>query len=183
MAQTIAMQRGSQSVTCQGTNRYTLFTQSGGNATRVVINGLAIYASSSNSAGNWSIGLFIKNSGTSVYLPVAFKNNPGSANTMNVFLLPGIGANANTGAQRASTNDTISAVSLLGGNTNDWPNADNMILQGISSQVTLGNSTALYDYCPQNIWLGSGDALILSTHNPATLAATVAWNFTTITES
>lgn len=43
MAQTIALQRGTTSLVANGTNSVTLFTQSGGTATKVIFNQLGFY--------------------------------------------------------------------------------------------------------------------------------------------
>jgi len=179
MAQTIAMQRGTTTVNCNGVNRYVLFTQSGGNATRVIINGLASYADSN--ANYWIILLSILNSGTSIYLPVGIKAQ-GQTSSGGIAYLPN-NINGNTGAQRASTTDTINGVSGWSPNVNTWPRAEGVVFATQQSASMTGSGNTAYEFCPQNIWLGNGDSLVATLFNSASLNAYLAWNLTTITES
>jgi hypothetical protein len=63
MPQTIALQRGTTTVTTDSSSVVTLFTQSGGTATRVIVNNLGVYFTTSPNSGNVSIMLLISQSG------------------------------------------------------------------------------------------------------------------------
>jgi hypothetical protein len=182
MAQTIAMQRGTTTITANGTGPTTLFTQSGGTATRVIINGIAGYSGGSSSY--WCMMLSVTNSGTSVNLPVAFKSTGGFTGSIGgCFFLSGLGAASNGGAQYSGAATTASAA-VLGNYANTWPRSGDPIIAGANgSLVVSGSQAAVYEYCPQNFWIGPGDQVCLGLYNSAGSSVNVAFNFTTVTES
>ena len=63
MAQTIALQRGTTTVAGSGASSVTLFTQSGGTATRVILNQLSFYNSTSASNQSSKVIVYLTSSG------------------------------------------------------------------------------------------------------------------------
>jgi len=183
MAQTIAMQRGTTTITANGTGPTTLFTQSGGTATRVIINGISGYAA--GTTNYWCMMLSITNSGTSVNLPVAFKSTGGNGgSTGGFFFLSGLGAASNGAAQKYNTASTGTSAAVLLSNANTWPRSGDPMIVAVDNALTCsGSASAVYEYCPQNFWIGPGDQVCFGIYNGASSSVNVAWNFTTITES
>jgi len=183
MAQTIAMQRGTTTITANGTGPTTLFTQSGGTATRVIINGISGYSGSNYNY--WCMMLSITNTGTSVNLPVAFKSTGGTFGACGgFFFLSGLGAASNGAAQKANTAATGTSAAVLLSNANTWPRSGDPVIVSVNDALTPnGSSGAVYEYCPQNFWIGPGDSVCLGLYNSGGGSTNVAWNFTTVTES
>jgi hypothetical protein len=180
MAQTIAMQRGSTSATFDNT-RYTLFTQSGGNATRVIINAITVW-----SGGGFgtpaAMMLQVLNSGTSVYLPIAMKSGGGAVSPSAMTFIPEtVGVNA--GAVRTSTTETLSGQTLWFPGGSGWPSASDANLVGAASNVSQSNGQFAFEYCPKNFWIGPGDSVILQVKGSSNPSGTMGWSFTTITET
>ena len=180
MAQTIAMQRGSTSATFNST-RYTLFTQSGGNATRVIINAVTVW--SGGGFGGWgNMMLQVLNSGTSVYLPIAIKMSGAAINPSAMTFIPET-VGISGGAQQASSTATLTSQTLWYPSGSDWPNTNGMSIQGASSNAAEGNGNSNFEFCPKNFWIGSGDSVILQVKGPSNPTGTMGWSFTTITET
>ena len=180
MAQTIAMQRGSTSATFNST-RYTLFTQSGGNATRVIINAITVWSGSG--FGGWgNMMLQVLNSGTSVYLPIAIKMSGAAINPSAMTFIPET-VGISGGAQQASSTATLTSQTLWYPDGSDWPNTNGMTIQGAVSNASSSNGNSNFEFCPRNFWIGSGDSVILQVKGSSNPSGTMGWSFTTITET
>ena len=183
MAQTIALQRGSTTVSSGGGSGVTLFTQSGGTATRVIINGLAF---KNSVAGSGCVAqLYVAQSGGSVFWAVAAKG-ASSGNACGGFdFFPGT-FNMN-GAQRESSSSSLTGAVILGINTNNvFPADGNVAAYNIFSTNNVTSNVASmsnYETCPQQFWIGSGDAVAMKIFNNGGGTATIGFSFTTITES
>jgi len=184
MAQTIALQRGTTTVTSNGTSSATLFTQSGGTATRVILNQLGVYYSSEPNEGSAFVVVYHNISGgqslmlglmrdtdrrrSNQFVPGASSENPflgsatqtGTTTAVALNRAPTIGSSGTTGVGSSNAN----AVAI------DYSSA----------------ATPRYASMPSNFYMGPGDSLSLKTYaildgNPVT--ANITYSFTTITES
>jgi hypothetical protein len=151
MAQTVATVRGSVSGSSP-----TLFTQSGGNATRVILNQV-FFVIYSYSSLNIKLRHVPTNGGTST-IGWWFSNSANSGQ-----LCP----NPNgTGPLEYALNSTYNLMMPVNG---AW--VDDSIAASTNGSVT--------SYAPQNFWIGPGDSIRLDT----TGNTTCYYHFTTITES
>jgi hypothetical protein len=185
MAQTIALQRGSTAITWNGTTLTTLFTQSGGTATRVCIGGVSAYTSVSSGI---AMAMFVKQSAVSVYTTVAIKS---SGTQVNNYALDFYGGQAiYPQAMKFNTASTPSTSSVIAStNTANYTGLNNMngmAIYGADTVVYAGASTtANYDVCPAQFWIGPGDSVVMKffNNNDSSATGNVAYSFTTITES
>lgn len=180
MAQTITLQRGTASMTLNGTTKYTLFTQSGGTATRVIINGVAVKAN--NARAGIMLGVFVQQSGGGFWT-VALKITNNSANVANLDLQRGQMALASsTGGGGTST----SGSALVGGSTGGSFYGDqNMVTGNVFGATTSATmySNSQYECCPNEFYIGPSDIVYLKAHNPFGDAGDYVYSFTCITES
>ena len=179
MAQTITLQRGTASMTFDGTTKYTLFTQSGGIATRVMIGGVGVKASTAR-AGTM-MGIFVQQSGGG-FQTIALKIANSSANVSNLDLSPGqmnFGSPTTTGIQ-------LSGSSLVAGNVANTFYGDQVMSS--ANVFGAGTSTSIYsgsqfEFCPKEFYIGPSDIVYLKAHNPFGDAGNYVYSFTCITES
>jgi len=183
MAQTIALQRGSTTVSSSGSSGVTLFTQSGGTATRVIINGLAF---KNSVAGSGCVAqLYVAQSGGTVFWAVAIKATASSNGAGGFDFYPGV--QNMSGAQRSSAQYTQTGAVILGINTNNVFPADGNVaaytLFSTDNPASIVSSMANLENCPSQFWIGSGDAVAMKVFNNGGGTATIGYSFTTITES
>jgi hypothetical protein len=167
MAQTIAMQRGTG--TTSGSASATLFTQSGGLATRVIVNGIALKVASTGTQYWTSINL-ISSGGGSMLLATAAWYSAGNQFTplstmANVAYSAG-GATAPSALLNLSYDNNQVGNQYVG---DTQPNQIGRVNTGIGQ----GGAIAL------NFWMGPGDSILMRN----TTTCTYAYSFTTITES
>lgn len=183
MAQTIAAQKGNGTVAANGTTALTLFTQSTGIATRVILNSVS-YTCGTGSQ-NPRISLVINVNGTGNRVPVA------------IIGISGTGANLFGAAMFPSQQSEKSTMSL---GSSDALHTNHIILgsgkasQTIGTEVTAnalrmgGNNTNYevdfnsFQIVPSQFWMNAGDVLEFRCFHEFA-SATVTWSFTTITES
>jgi len=183
MAQTIALQRGSTTVASSGGSSVTLFTQSGGTATRVIINGLSI-KNTQSSSGNVAY-LAVAQSGGTVFWGVAIKSISSVYSMAGIDFYPGV-SNI-SGAQRSSTQYSQTGALVWGTSStsifpaNDNPGSYNIISTDNGASIVSQQSN--FEHCPQQFWIGSGDAVIMRFFANSGGTATIGYSFTTITES
>lgn len=182
MAQTIALQRGTSSVTLDGTTRYTMFTQSGGTATRVIINGCAFYSDTARSG--LMGGIFVQKSGGG-YFSVAIKLVGNSTTVGSMDFLPGMVNNVG-GATNGTSAGITGASIFVGALATDYQSNQNMsqfaLYGATSAQSGFGNAS-LFEYCPSQFWIGPSDVVYFKGRNNSGDPGQVSWSFTTITES
>lgn len=183
MAQTIAVQRGSTTVTGNGTSKVTLFTQSGGAATRVILVGASANLASSGYAH--SLGLFININGSGNYLPVAFAMLNYSSSYTNVYMMPDKVNSSPLTMQTGATSYTGGTASF--GAATAGGIADNLQNAVIAISGTTGYQSAFYNnpvsFVPSQFWMANGDSLVASSYNGSTSTATIIYHFVTVTES
>lgn len=166
MAQTIAMQRGTSTVA--HTAQTTLFTQSGGLATRVIFNGLAGHNPAQTSS---QVVISVQPSGGAPYVL-------------------GYGVSAYADWEFKPNTNTYGVVAS---GTSLWPDSFLYLSNTASTYVAdqngstlnvVGPSTSNYGFgIPQNFWIGPGDAVRMRFWQQAGNTCTFGWSFTTITES
>jgi hypothetical protein len=170
MAQTIATVRGT--TTANYNSQTTLFTQSGGNSTRVILNQLTWYYPSDPATNQRIHLLHVSSSGPITvigyylgYIGLSGQMMPnpnGTSPTQSI----GIG----------SSYGIANGVIAYNNNVANW------VGSGQPSYWTL--STNGSSYMPQNYWIGPGDSIAVVQYNtPYGYSATVGYHFTTITES
>lgn len=160
MAQTVAIQRGTGSFT--GNSSVTLFTQSGGLATRVISCSFTYYSTAST---NKYISLAVSASGGPIY-PVGYMFTQNASGALMPSLNPFDPSNN-------STNPAL-RVTLSTSSTSAYPAADPA---GISV-ATATSGGQMY----QNFWMGPSDVLRIY-HNVAASTVTYGYQFVTVTES
>lgn len=172
MAQTVAVQRGTGTAT-SNTN-VTLFTQSGGLSTRVILNQLTLYTS-----------------GTDMYYPkcnIVHLSSNGAASIIGYMRL---GVNGIYSFSFLGANNGVGPVQTNGATTGSAPvnglivNSQNNAWQGNASP---GNSdlyfgSSYYMYMPSNYYIGPSDSIQLKWYDGNGTNATYGFSFTTITES
>jgi len=170
MAQTIAMQRGSGSISV-GTSSVlvTLFTQSGGTATRVVFNGFSYACSNTNS--NVAVLLRVDQSGGGKY--VLGKQQMTAAAATFVPMVTNMYQPVYNGSALSNTAGNFSH--NVGGS--DYVGTGSPFDTTIRADIAGGG-------IPQNFWIGPSDAVVLNIqNNSGSFTTNYAYSFTTITES
>lgn len=172
MAQTIAMVRGT--TTCSSGSVATLFTQSTGTATRVIVNMISCYGNTQFGSPSINVN-FVSSSGGSSVLAY-FKNNTSiySAQFMPV----------GNGTAPASFQGATATTPIIGG-TNSNVGTSYIGAQNPNT-FTLTNTTGnnqYSSYCPSNFWMGPSDYITIRVTDANSSDMTVAYSFTTITES
>lgn len=185
MAQTVALQRGTTSVSANNTSSVTLFTQSGGTATRVILNSLNMTFSPNPNSGNVNVILIVTPSGgQSVVLGII---RSGSQNVAIQFTPAG------------SPNNQFLAVPIYAGNLyTPMPNITGNSTSGVgaSNASSVGttwtnNSTGLpINMVSPNFYIGPSDVVSMKAQatnvagkSSSTCTMSISYSFTTITES
>jgi hypothetical protein len=186
MAQTVALQRGTTSVTANGTSSVTLFTQSGGTATRVIVNSLGMtFSPDPNTGQAVVVTLTVTPSGGQTlilgYLRSTSNNRAiqftPAGSPQNQFygqpiyagspysLMPNINGNSTSGTGASASNAV--GMTYVSNSTGNPQNA-------ISPNFYIGPSdvVAMKGYCPYT----SGKSVLSTTMS-------ISYSFTTITES
>jgi hypothetical protein len=191
MAQTIATQRGTGSGSQSGSA--TLFTQSGGNATRVIFNQFAAYAANSNYTNSvtFTMNHVVSNGSTNIIgwfkmggvASSSFQLFPNPNSTGPIEAVPVI--NSNGSIYSTNVNGGISGV------IGNYPGSSNNVNIGVPA-TTIGYPT-FSSYAPQNFWIGPDDSVVIrwsygsyyDSSQPQWYYPniTYAYHFTTITES
>ena len=190
MTQTVGLVRGSTSVT-QGTP-VTLYTQSGGNATRIMPSLLYFKNSGNNYQGpsTGSEGLYITPSG-GVAIPVCFSTYAGGSSqcvpSSRVFYF---GSSTNGGV----VGSNASAWTYVQPPTNVGAQFSNASTQNFSNYPLTftyrSNSQNQYGFWPANFWMGPSDVLQFKTDASYSVgktnygsSGTLYYEFITVTES
>lgn len=179
MAQTITLQRGSTTVTGNGTSFATLFTNgSTGIATRVIVNQLQISGANAGNAGECNARLF--------------NNGSGSARTLvgQAYSYSSLGSSAiltffpsQVNQQSSNANSSVVGIPSYGA-----PIFANNVAK--TSVLVSGTVQPNYTLLPTTFWIGPSDVVQMSSYmynvsgksnTPSTV--TIAYSFTLITES
>jgi len=191
MPQTIALQRGTTTVTTDGSTQATLFTQSGGIATRVIPNAIGVYFNNpqpNTGFGNLLCGIYCTISGGQTLL-VGYMNL-GSSQYNRSFQFP-IGAMPNAGASNGvwNTNNTIVSPTTPTITNNATFGIGDLSLTSLSINYPLGNNPRIA-ILPSSFYIGPSDIIRIrvfglapSGKSSTPTTAGVTYSFTTITET
>ena len=185
MAQTIVAQRGSTTVTSNGTTSVTLFTQSSGIATRVILNSVSWSTPNGTNYPRCSLMVNINGTGNETCVALLGGTHPSSSGGQTLFPsntyspLEGMQATSNYVSRWTVTNMSGSASNMLGKNLQNgyWG------FGGPNGATGTPNDSSI-EYVPSQFWMNSGDSLVFRCYRGGTAeTANVYYSFTTITES
>ena len=183
MAQTIVAQRGSASVTCDGTTAVTLFTQSSGIATRVILNSVTFRDSSTGNSPRMSLMINVNGSGNQT--AVALVSVPTGISSSGITMFPGgnpmphtnITANPQTYIDRWFIVNTEASINIGQNISNTrWNYAG-------PNGSTMTSGAGAFESVPSQFWMNSGDVLLARCFTGNSGTGTIVYSFTTITES
>jgi hypothetical protein len=183
MAQTIALQRGTTTVTGNGTTEVTLFTQSGGTATRVILN---------------QLGASISEVPSNAYMTLIHQVSGGHTFVLGILKYPASGARSFQFPSGASSDQAFSGNSVLSSTSaskliSSMPVIYSDGTSGVANVspnsigiewATSANDTRMAMLC-SNFYMGPSDSLRIRCRadGAGTTTATISYSFTTITES
>jgi hypothetical protein len=189
MAQTIALQRGTTTVTSNGTTSATLFTQSGGTATRVIPNAIGIYFSATPNFNYVIFGVYVAISGGQTLL-VGYLHQ-GNTTYNRSFQFP-ISAMPNTGASNGvwNTNGLVVIPTTPYFANTSTTGVGNTAIENVNVNYPLAANTRLV-ILPSSFYIGASDAIVVKAYgfnaigkgSPTALTANITYSFTTITET
>ena len=188
MAQTIALQRGATTTPGNG-NQTTLFTQSGGIATRVIPNALGFYLNTPiPNNGTVVIGIYVAISGGQTLL-VGYLNQ-GSSNFIRSFQFP-IGAMPNSGPYGnvfyapQTTWQSTGFIPQINGTTG----VGSLSIENLQLSFNPGSGSKFVSL-PSSFYIGPSDSIVIRGYNVYQAGKTttypninVTYSFTTITET
>lgn len=185
MAQTIAAQRGSTTVTCDGQTSVTLFTQSTGTATRVILNSVSWSTPNGTNYPRCSLMININGTGNETCVALLSSTNPSSSGGQTMFPnstyspLTGMQSTSNYISRWLPVNQSGSGSNMLGKNLTNgyWTIAG-------PNGATQASTEGSLEFVPSQFWMNSGDSLRFRCYRGGTTeSATIYYSFTTITES
>jgi len=169
MAQTITIQRGTTTVS-NGSNTL-LFTQSSGTATRVIMNMVSFYSSGQTSSPTLTVYMASSTGGGSIIGYWKTNNNVWQGQ-----LTP-----ANNGYGPLQYGGNSGSLPISGQiNANGGPQ---YLTNELTANVNFVSSSSNFSYMPSNFYLGPSDSIRLGWYDNNGNSLTVAYSFTTITES
>ena len=185
MAQTIATQRGSTTLTSNNSSTATLFTQSGGLATRVIFNQLGWWFSANEPDVNVSASVIHNISGGGSFV-LGYLRDPDKRRAYQ-FAPGATGDNPwNFGPTQTGTSTAFAMPrgATIGGSDANLPGASNA--SGVIVDWT-NQSGLKYMMLPSNFYMGPGDSLSIKIYGERSgvgfLTANITYSFTTVTES
>jgi hypothetical protein len=183
MAQTIAVQRGSTTVSGAGASKTTLFTLSSGTATRVIVGGVSAEFPGNNGYARMLLSINVNGSGS--YLPVLFRQHNQYSNR---YLNSWPNSDSSIGVSLSGRfNDTISqsfGVSIGSSAVGGFPGSIAGSLTGAVYQSSISGDYVPLNITPGQFWMANGDSLVVQAYNELTPASvTIIYHFVTVTES
>jgi hypothetical protein len=176
MAQTVATQRGTGSAS--NNTITTLFTQSGGNATRVIFNQLAFYSNQLAGAFNYpTISIVHTVSNGSTNLIGWWKSGPSTVYGGQICPNPNGTSPMQTNGSASGTSFASNGGYLANNYTFNYPGSYGYFYIFGSADTNYGS------YAPQNFWISSGDSVSLRFYDSNSNGLIYAYHFVTITES
>jgi hypothetical protein len=184
MAQTIALQRGTTTLTANGTDSVTLFTQSGGTATRVILN---------------QLGASLSNVPNNAYMTLIHQVSGGQTFVLGILKYGSSGARSFQFAPGASSANPFAAIPMLTSTSNSGGRAPTPIIHSdgsdgvaniapniVSVTWPTGAAEDRYGMLCSNFYMGPSDSLRIRCKadlGEGYPTATISYSFTTITES
>jgi len=180
MAQTIALQRGTTTVTANGSSGATLFTQSGGTATRVIVNNLGFYFTTTPGQSDVYVVVYLTQSGgQQLVLGRLYNQSPYKA----AQFAPGI-STTNAFETNPANINAARNFGFTSSGTNGVASAD---AQSIS--INAPSSTSMMQL-NSNFYMGPGDSIAVKARGSSASGKSqvfqtlnISYSFTTITES
>lgn len=190
MPQTIALQRGTTFVNSDGNSFATLFTQSGGIATRVIANQLSISLGGPATANLiFSAAIYLQSSGGQTSVIGMLRNTQGSLGMKNMqWPVGSFTTNPWTFGLVGGTSGLGPTTVLLG----TTQNVSDMGAMNTSNITVYSSDTShnRFSTLPQNFYIGPSDAIRFKCYAYSgsgkglfAVGATISYSFTTITES
>jgi hypothetical protein len=171
MPQTVALQRGSG--TLNSGSFATLFTQSGGLATRVIVSQLVFYVGASGPVDSPQLILsHLSSNGTASVIGYA-QAFASDTNLRQGQLMPSSGEN---GLKNASFSNSVALNGYARGTSADWLGAS----QGFNMDL---NDSSRRSFVPQNFWIGPSDSVRINWNEGSSKVVTYGFTFVTVTES
>jgi hypothetical protein len=187
MAQTIAMQRGTVSITANGTTATTLFTQSGGAATRVITGGMTgSWSTLVSSSTSFSFILTVTPSGASYDNTIGYMQGYTSGGNLYTFsLLPEAGATGSqaTNSYNVAINPSSTLTTSYGGPFSDNIAYNNIYLNTSPAGASFNNNYLTYNAFPKQFWIGPSDVVRVKAFNYSGGTLYLTYSFVTVTES
>jgi hypothetical protein len=184
MPQTIAVQRGTATVNTDGGAKVTLFTQSSGIATRVIVGGITGNFPLNNSSTRYMV--FINVNGSGNYIPVIVRQH-GNSSARYITTFPNSESAIGTSlAGKISDATGQSAGASIGSSINNgWGNSMGSGVVGQAFQQGIAFNQMALNISPGNFWIANGDSLALSAFVDGGdgYATTINYHFITVTES
>lgn len=185
MAQTIVAQRGSTTVTTNGQTSVTLFTQSSGIATRVILNSVSWGAANGGMNPRMSLMININGTGNETCVAILGGTNASGGNGQTMFPNCSPFPMNNTTAVANAYIDRWIVASLGGSSTMIGKNLTNgyWLFYGPNGSDQ-SSQFANIEFVPSQFWMNSGDSLVFRCYKSGSAeTANVYYSFTTITES
>ena len=191
MAQTVALQRGTTTVVADGSTFATLFTQSGGTATRVILNSVSFWTSGTYDTQIRAI-LAVKSAGSSTNVfTVGLKVFTNSLGISAFDFSPMMKTTAFATVGGTTSNNIIGATLMYadqasspGGTFASRPSGSGVICNS-ATENGFGQSGGCYDKVATNFWIGPSDVVCVKIFSNGGGAKTwnVGYSFATVTES
>jgi hypothetical protein len=184
MAQTIAVQRGTATVNTDGGAKVTLFTQSSGTATRVIVGGMTGNFPLNNSSTRYMV--FINVNGSGNYIPVIVRAH-GNSSIKYITTFPNSESAIGPSLSGKISDGTGQSAGVSIGSTlnNGWGNSMGVSTSGQVFQQGLTFNQMALNISPGNFWMANGDSLVLSAYQDAGdgYTTSINYHFITVTES
>jgi hypothetical protein len=189
MSQTVALQRGSTSVTANGADYANFFTQSGGTATRVILNGIGLFTQTGTDYQIFC-ALLVKSAGSSTNVFTIGAKSFGNTSTPGFDFSPADGIADNVSGYAPTSTSAIGnklaiagMSSFTGATFGGSTFSQFMSITGGGSSTTLSGGQFNYSSVPRDFWIGPSDVVAMKLIGGNTRTFTIAYSFTTITES
>lgn len=190
MPQTIALQRGTTTVSGDGSSAVTLWTQSDGLATRVIVNQLCMsFGSTASNVAGFAAVLYLQSSGGQASVLGKLESTNEGGGFASQWGVGASNANGFGGTGGGSPNTEVKSASPL---VRQAGTAGDMLASNASSvtvNYSVGNVIRAGNL-PSNFYIGPNDQLrmkVLAQRNQGKgnfpLTATISYSFTTITET
>ena len=186
MAQTVALQRGTTSVSADNSSSVTLFTQSSGTATRVIVNSLGMYFSPQPNTGTQAFVLYVTSSGGQTTVIGIIRSSSTSRSVQ--FTPAGSPTSQFLGGMNSTNGQVYPFVPNITSNgaTGVGSSAPNSV-----SVTYLSTSTGLpINIISSNFYIGPSDVISMkgfaqqvSGKSTTSCTMSISYSFTTITES
>jgi hypothetical protein len=188
MAQTISIQRGTVSLTPSGSSPVTLWTQSGGTATRVIFGSISgWFTQSITTSGSTTFALAFTPSGASYEIMVGYMAVKPSTTTYGFAILPGQGAPSaqiSTTSSAYSTLPSATVLTSVNSGATLFANMNPSYLRILMPGNRYSDYQSQFQSFPDNFWIGPGDVVQINCSNYSSGGTLyLTYEFVLVTES